>query len=133
MNYIKWLGLGACVALFVTCFANWTYHDDIHKFFTGFYSEKNAYGKPGIFLCFFAVMSAALILLQKIWAKRLHLFLAALFVGYAIKTFTLYASCYNAYCPQKQFGIYLMLVSTIIILLAAVIPKMELKANNQSI
>lgn len=132
MNYIKWIGLSACVALFVACFAHWTYHDDLHEFFTGFYSEKNAYGKPGIFLCFFAALSALLILIKRIWAKRFHLFLSALFVGYAIKTYTLYTSCYNAYCPQKQFGIYLMLVSTIIILIASVIPKMELKVTKET-
>ncbi len=132
MNYIKWIGLSACIGLFVACFAHWTYHADLHKFFTGFYSEKNAYGKPGIFLSFFAVLSAVLILIQKIWAKRLHLILSALFAGYAIKTYILYTSCYNAYCPEKKFGIHLMLVSIIIILIASVFPKMTLKQTNQN-
>lgn len=133
MNSIKWIGLIACISLFVACFAHWTYHEDLHKFFTGFYSEKNAYGKPGIFLGFFAVLSIIFILLQKVWAKRLHLFLSALFSGYAIKTYILYTSCYNAYCPEKKFGIYLMLASTIIILIASIFPKMTLKENNDGV
>ncbi len=133
MNTIKWIGIIACVGLFVACFAHWTYHEDLHKYFTGFYSEKNAYGKPGIFLSFFAVLSVIFILLQKVWAKRLHLFLSALFVGYAIKTYILYTSCYNAYCPEKKFGIYLMLICAIVILISSVFPKMELKPSSPGV
>ncbi len=90
-----------------------------------FFSEKNMYGKPGKFLIFFSVVSAILILLKKVWAKRVHLFLAALFTGYAIKTYILFASCYNAYCPDKKPGIYLMLVCCIIILVVAIFPDMK--------
>jgi hypothetical protein len=29
-------------------------------------------------------------------------------VAYAIKTYILYTSCYNAYCPDKKAGIFLV-------------------------
>jgi hypothetical protein len=129
VNSIKLVGLAACVGLFFASFAPWTYHADLHKFFTGIYSENNAYGKPGIFLSGFAAISGVCILLQKIWAKRFHLFLSALFLGYAVKTYILYTSCYNAYCPEKKYGIYLMLLCTIIILIASIFPKINLKQS----
>jgi hypothetical protein len=37
-------------------------------------------------------------------------------------------SCYNAYCPDKKVGIILMLISTMIMLAAAALPRLELKA-----
>ena len=122
---LKFFGLAACAFLVVACFLPWTYHADINKTFTGFFSEQNMYGKPGKFLAFFALVSAVLILLQKVWAKRVHLFLAALMFGYALKTYILFTSCYNAYCPDKKIGIYLMMGCCVVILVAAVFPDMR--------
>ncbi|HUS02793.1 MAG TPA: hypothetical protein VMY77_13740 [Chitinophagaceae bacterium] len=127
LKIIKWLGLAACAVLIIACFLPWTYHADIDKTFTGLFSEKNAYGKPGKFLSFYAVLSATFILLQKVWAKRVHLFLAALALGYAVKTYILFTSCYNAYCPDKKFGIYLMMGCCIVILVAAIFPDLKLR------
>lgn len=132
LKIIKFAGLIACVLLIVACFLPWTYHADINKTFTGFFSEQNMYGKPGKFLTFFAVVSAILILLPKIWAKRTNIFFAALSFGYAIKTYILFTSCYNAYCPDKKAGIYLMMACSIVILVAAILPDIKVKQTNNS-
>ena len=130
MRYSKWLGIISCIILLTACFLPWTYHADVNKVFTGFVSEKNMYGKPGKFLCFFSIASIVLFATDLIWAKRLHLFLSALFVGYVIKTYTLYAGCYNAYCPEKRIGLYLVLFSAIVILLSSIFPDTKLKKDN---
>jgi hypothetical protein len=127
LQILKWAGLIACLLLMIACLLPWTYHADIDKTFTGLYSEKNAYGKPGKFLIFYAVLSAWFFLTPKVWAKRVHLFLAALTVGYAIKTYILFTSCYNAYCPDKKYGIYLMMGCCLVILVAAIFPDLKLK------
>jgi len=125
LKILKWFGIAACTLLIVACFLPWTYHADINKTFTGFFSYQNHYGKPGKFISACAVISAVLILLKKIWAKRVHLFLAALTVGYAIKTYILFTSCYEAYCPDKKTGIYLMMGCCVVILIAAIFPDMK--------
>ena len=126
---IQWAGILACLTLIVSCFVPWTFHADVGKNFTGFFSEKNQYGRPGKFLIIFSVVSLALIVVPKIWAKRINLFLTAFTAAYAIKTYILYTSCYNAYCPEKKAGIYIMLFSTVIILVAAVFPNMKIMTN----
>jgi hypothetical protein len=131
MKYSKWVGIGACIILIVSCFLPWTYHADLNKTFTGFFSEKNMYGKPGKFLVVFSVISVALILLPKIWAKRTHLFLSALSFGYAVRTFILFTSCYNAYCPEKKGGVWLMIISCFIILIVSVFPDMKLNEHKK--
>lgn len=120
------VGLAACVLLIVSCLMPWAYYADINETFTGFYSFKNEYGKPGKFLSGIAVICFVLMLLPKVWAKRVNLFVCALGVGYAVKTFILFTSCYNAYCPEKKPGIFLMMLMTIILLVAAVFPDLSL-------
>jgi hypothetical protein len=128
---IYWAGITACMVLIISCFIPWTYHADVNKAFTGFFSEQNQYGKPGKFLITFGVISMLLIIIPKLWAKRANLFLTAFTVAYAIKTYILYTSCYNAYCPDKKMGIFIMLFSTLVILLAAVLPNMKAMENKE--
>ena len=129
---IHWVGLAACIMLVAICFLPWTYYADIRETFTGFYSYNNQYGKPGKFLSFAALLSFLLLLFPKVWAKRVNLFLCALVIGYAIKTYILYTSCYNAYCPEKKSGIFLMLACSILMMLAAIFPDLKLSDSKKS-
>lgn len=124
-----WTGIAACIVLMVSCFIPWTYHADVNKTFTAFFSEQNQYGKPGKFLIFFGVIILVLMLLPKVWAKRTNLFLTAFLLAYGIKTYILFTSCYNAYCPEKKIGIYIMLFSTAFMMLGAIFPNMKLMAK----
>ena len=126
---LYWLGIVACIALIVSCFVEWAYFDiNAEKVeFTGFYSYQNYYGKPGKFLVVAGAIALLLMLLPKLWAKRVNLFVCALTVGYAVKTYILYTSCYNAYCPEKRAGIYLMLGSSLVMLMASVFPELKMK------
>ncbi|MEI9934845.1 MAG: hypothetical protein WDM71_08340 [Ferruginibacter sp.] len=126
-----WIGLAACITLIVCCFLPWTYYADIDKTFTGFFSEQNEYGKPGVFLVALATISFIFILLPKLWAKRANLFLCALCVGYSIKTYILCTSCYNTFCPEKKAGIYIMLFSTFAMMLSAVFPDFKLEEKSK--
>ena len=122
VKYLHWLGIAACLTLIVSCFLPWTYHADLNQSFTGFYSYDNHYGKPGKFLVFFGTIVLVLMILPKVWAKRTNLFICAFTTAYAIKTFILFGSCYNNYCPQKLFSLYLMVACTVVMLIAAGFP-----------
>jgi hypothetical protein len=127
---LHWLGLIACITLVISCFMPWTFYPDINKTFTGFFSEQNMYGKPGVFLVPIAVGSLIFMLLPKLWAKRINIFWAALGLGYAVKAYINFASCYGAgYCPEKKAGIYLMIFSAILILAAAIFPDVDMNEN----
>jgi hypothetical protein len=127
MKYYKQIGLIACVLLVISCFLPWAFYPDLHKSFNGFFSEMDIYGKPGKVFIFFAVLSAILILLNKIWAKRTLIFLAAFNVGYLIRTYILYTSCYRAFCPEKQYGLYLLIVGCVLLLIVSFFPNLKLK------
>jgi hypothetical protein len=126
-KYLQRIGLIACLVLVVACFMPWTYHADLKETFTGFYSHDNHYGKPGLFLTGIAVIAFAFMYIPKVWAKRINLFVCAVGVGYAIKSYTLFTSCYNAYCPEKRTGIFLIMICTVIMLAASVFPDLKIK------
>lgn len=114
MNVRKWTGFVVCVLLAASTYMPWAWYPDIQKFFTGFFSEKNYYGKPGIFLCIVAGIGVLSYLLDKVWLYRVNLVAAALGMAYGIKSFLLFTSSYDGYVPQREAGIYIMLVASIV-------------------
>lgn len=127
MKYYKFFGVLVCIILAGSCFLPWAYYPDLHKSFTGFFSEKNIYGKPGIFFTFFAAASLILIFINKIWAKRTAIFFAAFNLGYLIKTYVTFTNCYIGYCPQKQYGLYLLVIGGVGLMIISLFPDMKLK------
>ena len=131
------LGLLACVLLVISCFLPWAYYADSHiateaqRTFTGVYTYQNQYGRPGKLLIMIAVIVFIFMLLPKIWSKRANLFITALGIGYAIKTYVLYTACYNAYCPEKKFGLFIMMISMITLLVAAAFPDLKLEEEKR--
>jgi hypothetical protein len=126
VKYLHVLGIVACITLIISCFLPWVHYADINQTFNGFYSYKNEYGKPGKFLVLLACVTLIFTLLPKVWAKRANLFICALTLAYTIKTFILFGSCYNNYCPEKLFGIYLIVACAAIMLVASGFPKLKL-------
>jgi hypothetical protein len=127
MRYSNIIGILACLLIIVSCFMPWTFHPDLQKYFTGFYSEQNMYGRPGKLFLIFAIISILLFVIPKVWAKRTNWLIAALTIAYTVKTYFLFTSCYSGICPIKQFGIYLLLASVVVMFLAALLPDMKMK------
>ena len=127
MRYYKLTGFAACAILIVSCFLPWAYYADLHKSFTGFFTEQNIYGKPGKVFVFIAVCSAILIYLDKIWAKRTLIFLVAVNIGYLIKTYVLFTTCYSTICPQKQYGLYLLIFSSVLLVIVTLFPNTKVE------
>lgn len=121
----------ACAALILSCFMPWTFYADIRQTFTGFFSYKNEYGRPGMLLVPVSVVVVVLMQIRKLWSKRVNLFLTALTVGYSIKTYILFTSCYNAYCPQKLSGIYIMLFSSVTMLISAIFSDFKIEEKKK--
>ncbi len=127
MKYSKWIGLVVYIGLIYICFIPWTYHADLGKYFTGFFSEKNIYGKPGKFFIIFSVICVLMMFVEKVWAKFVHIFFAGVILAYALKTYHLYTSSYNAYSPEKQPGIYLLLLVSILSFAISLFPDMKIR------
>ena len=131
MKYSNLIGIIAAIVLIVACFIPWAYYPDINKNFTGFFSEGNNYGKPGKVIIFFSVISIAFFIIPKIWAKRANILVAATTIAYCIKCYILFTSCYSGICPEKKVGIFLILIFSILMMIAAVSPDLKLKNDKK--
>ena len=129
MKYSQWIGIVAALLLIEACFMPWAYFPDLGKNFTGFFSEKNIYGRPGKVLIFFSAAEILLFAIPRVWAKRANIFVAALTIAFAIKSYILYSSCYGGVCPDKRAGIFLMLGSAAITLVAALLPDLPVRTE----
>jgi hypothetical protein len=127
MKFSQWIGILAAIVLIISGFMNWTWYPDIHKYFTGFVSENNIYGKPGKIFIYFSSVAILFFVIPRVWAKRWNVFICTLIVAFAIRTFILYTSCYSGVCPVKQPGIWIMIASAAVILLCALLPDLKLK------
>jgi hypothetical protein len=128
-KYSPWFALVFFGLLVLACFLPWTFHEDIGKNFTGFFSEKNIYGKPGKFLVIAGGLTTLIAFVKIVWLKRVALFLSAINVAYAVTAFIRFGSCYDGYCPERKFGLFLMLVTTIALLVISMLPKGIVKST----
>jgi hypothetical protein len=103
MKYSQWIGIAAALLLIAACFMPWAYFPDLGKIFTGFFSEKNIYGRPGKVLIFFSVVEILLFAVPRVWAKRANIFVTVLAIAFVIKSYILYTSCYGGYAPTKEW------------------------------
>lgn len=130
MKYSQLSGILAAFVLSLSGFLNWAWYPDIHKYFTGFFSENNSYGKPGKVFIFFAVIAIVLFIAPRVWAKRGNIFLCAITLAYAVKTFIVYSACYRGICPEKQPGLWVMLLASCVMMAAALFPDTAIREDN---
>lgn len=127
MKHSKWIALLIYLFVVVVCFLPWTYHADLGKYFTGFFSEKEVYGKPGKFLIIFSSISIVTNFIPKVWARFTQIFFAGLIMAYALKSYHLYTSSYNFHMPEKQPGIYLLVILSILGFAVSLFPDIKIK------
>ena len=113
MNWRSWAGIVSCLVLIAAGFMHWAWYPDIQQYFTGWHSEQNYYGKPGKVMTIFAVLAMLFFLVNKNWSKRLNLVLAAINLGYAIKSYILFSMSYDGFVPKASMGLYLMVLASL--------------------
>lgn len=107
----------------------WTYYPDLGKSFTGFFSENNQYGRPGVLFTILAALSAVLFLIPRVWANRVNWIVSAITVAYFIKVYMGFTACYVGICPEKQVGIFLVMFAVITMMLMSLLPDIKLKST----
>ena len=127
MKYSNVIGVFCALLLIVCCFIPWVYIESINTTFTGLKTEPASYGKPGILHIAFSTMAIAFFLIPTIWAKRTNLFVGAFNFAWAIRNYLLLTHCDFGECPQKRFGIFAIMLLSIIMLVMTTLPKVQLK------
>ena len=131
MRYMKWIGLVAVMLLIVSCFLPWVIIDSQKIIVSGVDSTGTNFGKPGythFVLGFFFIIFH---FIPKLWAKRVNLLIVALNIAWAIRNYFIISMCRVGECPEKQIGLWLVLLASVLILIAALFPGIKLKEERE--
>jgi hypothetical protein len=126
MRIMKWIGLAAVILLITSCFIPWIVIESRNITVTGVDATGTSFGKPGYFHFFCAFFFSVFHFIPKIWAKRLNLLVVGLNTAWAVRNFFLIAACQGGECPEKKIGLYLVLFSSILMLLSSFFPDMKM-------
>lgn len=117
--------------LIVSCFLPWTYYNSLQETFTGFhvvqFANGNYYGKAGKVITILTSLALVLMFVNKVWAKRVNLFIAGVVFAYVIRTYIIFTSSLFPGEVTKKPGIYLVLIFSIFFLVSTLFPKVDEK------
>lgn len=133
MKYSQWIGIAAAILVVIACYLPWIEIDYLSKTLTGMDAEGTNLGKPGKLHIIFCVLAAVLFLLPLIWAKRVNLLFCALGLAWAVRNFLIYARCEMATCPERRYGLYLVLLGSVVMLAASLFPDMKIVEKKKSL
>lgn len=122
-----YIGIVSCILLIIACFMPWTYYPGPKITFTGFnvqtFPSGVNYGKAGIPIVFLTVIILILTLLKSIVSKRINLFLCALLMAFAIRTFVVFSGSLIKGDLIIKPALFLVIILPFFILLSAIFPK----------
>ena len=128
---MKWIGIAAAITLIISCFMTWAVVLSKNITVSGVDATGTSFGKPGYFhlimVAFFLVFS----LLPRVWAKRANLLVAAINMAWAIRNYFLVTTCRGGECPEKHIAIYLILLTSLLMLAASMFPDLKQTQNEQ--
>ena len=131
MRYMKWIGLVAVILLVVSCFLPWVIIASKNIIVSGIEATGTNFGKPGythFVLGFFFIIFH---FIPKLWAKRVNLLVVALNIAWAVRNYFIISMCREGECPEKQIGLWLVLFASVLMLLAALFPDIQLKEEGK--
>lgn len=127
MRYSNQLSIVVALLLIAVCFAPWVYIPPIDTTITGWNAGKTNLGKPGLMNIVFGTLTVILTLLPNIWAKRVNVFICSFNFSWAIRNYLLTTQCEMGECPEKKYGIYVLLTLAAILLLLSFFPRFKVQ------
>jgi hypothetical protein len=132
MKYMKWTGVAAALVLVISCFLTWVTIDYKNLVLTGVDTTGTSFGKPAYFHFLLTAVFLALTFIKRVWSKRLNLLITALNLAWAVRNFFIIAQCSGGECPHREAGMWLMLISSLLMLLSALFPDMPVPGEKKN-
>ncbi|MBO9619418.1 MAG: hypothetical protein J7539_10325 [Niabella sp.] len=127
----QWIALLAALLLAIGCFMPWAIIASQNLTLSGVDTTGTRFGKPAYNHFFLDAVILILTFIPKLWAKRMNLLFGVLNLGWAIRNFILFSRCEAGDCPERQIGLFLVLIASVILMLTILFPQMELKDDTE--
>lgn len=132
MRYMKWIGLLAVILLIVSCFLPWVVIHSKAIVVSGIDSEGTNFGRPGYTHFLLSAFFIFFHFIPRLWAKRWNLLIVALNIAWAVRNYFIISMCREGECPEKQTGLWLVMIASTLMLLAALFPDIKLKDEKRT-
>jgi hypothetical protein len=132
MRGMKWIGLLTGILLIVSCFTPWVIIESKNITVSGIDAAGTNFGKPGYVHLLLAAFFIILTLINRLWAKRWNLLIGGLNLSWAIRNYFIIAACAAGECPEKQTGFYLIMLASVLMMISALFPGIEINKSSSS-
>lgn len=123
MRYSTWIGVGSVLLLALACTMPWVLIPSKQLVISGIDASGTRYGKPGYLHLLLGFFYLLFTLVPAVWAKRANLLVVAFNLAWTIRNFLILSLCRGGECPQRLDGLYLLAIASIMMLIAALLPK----------
>lgn len=130
MKYSQYIGIVAGIALVIVCALPWVYIPSLQVYLTGINGRSSAelnFGSQIKSHGFFSTIMIICFFVNKIWAKRINVFLGAVNLAWAFKNFLIFSMCRGGECPEKQLALYLLVFFAAVMFVMSLLPKLEVR------
>jgi len=131
MRYMKWIGLFAVILLAVSCFLPWVIISSQNITVSGVDATGTNFGKPGYAHFLLGFFFLIFHFIPKLWAKRWNLVIVALNIAWAVRNYLIISMCREGECPEKKIGLWLVVIASALMLVAALFPDIKLKEDKK--
>lgn len=131
-KYFKWIGIAAAAAMLAAAFMPWVVIESRNMTLTGVDTSGTNFGKPAYVHLVFTGFFLLFHLLPKLMAKRFNIVVVALNLAWAVRNYFIIAACQGGECPVRMAGLYLAVACSVLMLLAALFPDMEIPQDKKN-
>ena len=88
---------------------------------SGVDTTGTSFGKPAYFHFFWTGLFLAFFVVNRVWSRRTAMVFSAFNLAWAFRNFMLLPACQLGDCPERQTGIYILLVSAILLFITGLL------------
>lgn len=133
MRNLKWAGLLAGALLLLACLSPWVYIESRQWTISGIDTKGTNFGKPAYLHLILLPLFIGFTLIRRIWAKRFNLLVGAINMAWAFRNYLETTGCSGGECPEKEWGIFLLLGSAFLMLISTFFPDMPPTARSSNL
>lgn len=85
------------------------------------------FGKPAYFHFITIFFFLLFTFIPRVWAKRSNLLVTALNLGWTVRNYFIITLCRGGECPEKQTAVFLIAITSVLMLASALFPDIKLK------
>lgn len=127
MKHSQLFGIVVTLLLIGACFLPWSYIASENWLITGMNTMGTHYGKPGIIHIALGIVAIICFSIQKLWSKRTNLFICAMNIAWTARNFLLLSTCAAGECAEKKYGLYIIVITSLLMFLMACLPKISVE------